>query len=157
MKRVEMFGLLKEIEGILKVSKKVKLNYFLQKNINSITKDKEILDKIIEPSDKFKEYESKRIELCKEYCDKDSDGMPIVKNNKYLGLDDNDEFNEKINSLLNEYKNIIDEYQDKIREYEQMLDDDVDIEFVKFDIDLIPDDLVTGEELTLIFKYLIKE
>jgi hypothetical protein len=56
-----------------------KLNYALLKNINKIEKETEDIKKIVNPSDRYKEFDKKRIDICQLYCEKDEKGENIKK------------------------------------------------------------------------------
>jgi len=48
-----------------------------------------------------KPYDEARVELCKRYCLKDEKGEPIMKDNRFQGLEDNAEFLKEHADLLN--------------------------------------------------------
>ena len=145
MKRKDLFSVYSVIEAMLKESKVVKLNFYLLENKKKI---KDAIDNIvgsINVTDKYKEYDNLRVELCKKYCSKDSNGVPIIKDDNYVGLDDNEEFSEKLKELIKNNKSTVDEYIKSMKEYNALLDEDVDLGLKKINIELIPNDLITGE------------
>jgi hypothetical protein len=47
-----------------------------------------------------KPYEEARLELCKRYCEKDEKGEPVLKDNRFQGLENNSEFLKEHEELL---------------------------------------------------------
>jgi len=150
MKRFESFELVGVIDQILPESKIVKLNMYLYSNKDILESNNETLRNSINVSERFKAYENKRIELCKVYADKDDNNEPILKNGIFVGLKDNEEFEKLSYKMIEEYKTDIDEYQDQMSQYNALMEEEVDIELDKFDVDIIPDGLIDGKQ----FKYI---
>lgn len=78
-----------------------KLNY-------GIIKNKDKLEKIcIDTNIQLNLYDLEREGLCEKHADKDEDGNPIIVENKYKGLDHNEEFRKDFDELktrINTYK-----------------------------------------------------
>jgi len=150
MKRFECFDLLEVINQILPKSKIVKLNMYLYSNKDILESENEKLRNSITVSEKFKEYENKRLVLCREYAEKDDNNEPKIKDGVFVGLNTNDDFIGIFDALVVEYKTHIEEYKDQMGQYNALMDEDIDIELDKFDVDIIPDGLVDGVQ----FKYI---
>jgi hypothetical protein len=105
-----------------------------------IEEDKDIFERILEPSEEYKEYEEKRIELCVLYSEKDEEGNAIIEDNKYKILDI-DKFNNDLNDLTQYYQEYVDSRKEQIEEYNTLMEEDITIEFQKVDIDNLPEDL----------------
>lgn len=147
MKRYEIFNLLDVINTVLPISKKVKLNMYLYSNKKILEKETEKIKHVLNYSEKFKTFEKERLDLCEKYCEKDKKGISIKEENVYKGLENNEEFNHKISELRNIYKEEIEEQQKQLDEFNELLNEDVDIAFDEFSVDLIPDDLINGNQL----------
>ncbi len=143
------------LEDIYKRTKKTRFNYHILKNIEIIEKERNILNKVLE-NEEMKNYEIKRTELCKKYCNKDENDNPIIENKIYTGLDSNEEFKLEFENLNKENEEIIKEYQNQINEYNELLNRECEIKFNKISLDIIPDDVIEPQELRLLFP-LIKE
>jgi len=145
VERIKLFGLLNAIESV-KTIKDVKFAYALVKNKKRIKEEIELLKEATKVSDKLQEYEKKRIMLCKQYCEKDDNKKPIIKNNSYCGLDNNKNFNEEIKKLREEYKEELDNREKQIEDYNKLLEEKVEIDFYKISLKNIPQD-ISAEQL----------
>jgi len=153
--RSELINISNTIFDVLKESKKVKLNYLLNLNKTNIDSDIKMINDAIKTSKKFEEFEQKRIDVCLKYCEKNDNGEPIIINEVYQGLENNKTFNDEFGKIKEKYKTEIDERQKQLDEYNKLLKEDVEFEFNKIDLDLIPDDLMNGHQqaiLTPLFK-----
>ena len=89
--KVKNYEIEQSIEVINKIlgSKLSVVTFFnLKKNIEEINK---ILNS----------FKDSRQKLINEYCDKDEDGKPVIKDNKYIFTDNQEKFNEEFNELMN--------------------------------------------------------
>ena len=119
-------------------------------------KRKDILEKLKEPSEKYKEFQGKYQKAILPYVEKNEGGMPIL----YTGLngsgaistngkgfpkvvEDVEEFTVKKKELDDEYKHVIEEYEKSEVEWLEAMKKKVDpeIEFSKVDIDEFPDNI----------------
>ncbi|MFW6219509.1 MAG: hypothetical protein ACOCZ5_00240 [bacterium] len=157
MKNGDLFELNDVISSILKESRKIKLNFLLLENQNLLNNKIELLSKLFVTPVEIKKFEKERIELCKMYSEKDENGKPKIENDKFVGLLNNIEYKQKYDELENKYRKDIDEYNKQVVEYEKMLDEECDIEFKKIDINFIPDDLLTGQQLKILTPLLKME
>lgn len=109
---------------------------------------------MIKPSDKFMEYEEKRIAVCEEVALKDEEGKSL----KILLEDGREVFNippnktkeleEKLNALLDgdpEYKPAIEEKNKTEEEFKNLLEEEVEMSFVKINIDDLPNEITPNE------------
>jgi hypothetical protein len=156
MKYNKLFEISETIKVVMSTSKKVKLNMYLEENRVKINEKLEIFKTVITPTELFNEYELKRKVICEKYADKNEDGTPKIKDEVYVGLENNKSFDKHIEVLRAENKDIIEERELQIKEYDELLKEDIKFDFIKFDIDLIPDDLITGIQQSIL-KSLFKE
>lgn len=148
MKKRELYDLLAGLESV-KGLKGVKFAYARAKNKKLVLDEIQLFEESIKPSDKFLEYNKKRIELCEKYCQKDKENNPIIKNNKYCGLERNNEFEKEIELLNEESKEVINEKKGLEEEYNKMLMEEIELNFHKILLDDVPID-ITGQQLELI-------
>ncbi|MBU0959785.1 MAG: hypothetical protein KKB31_07600 [Nanoarchaeota archaeon] len=128
IKRVNELQLVKGIENF-------KFSYAVIKNKKKLEQaiDLELMQEALKPSEKYTEYNNKRIKLCEQYCKKDDDNEPIKIRNQYVGLLGNKEFLNAVEELQKEYQQVIDATEQKAKDYGKMIEDT--IEFEPFYID----------------------
>ena len=152
MKNSDVIKLNEVLQKIIKVSKDVKFTYKLIKNKNLIKDIITNLDEVRTVKDeKYEEYDAKRVALCKEYCDKDDNGNPVLFDNVFQGLIGNVVFSEKIKLLNEESAECINNYKKKIKDIEDIFNEDFDnsVEWVEVDINEVPN-VVDGEDLEML-------
>jgi len=105
-------------------------------------------------------YDEERIELCKQYADKDEEGNPKLKEIKnpetgskqeifVFSSENNKELVKKIEELIEEkYKEAFERKEDIEEEFEDLLNEEIDVSMVKLDIDKLPD--LTTEQVKVI-------
>lgn len=145
-KIIELSNNINEYYQELLELKGAKFNYALLENIKllniEITRIQDLLK-----SEKHNEYQNKRIELCEKYSEKDDNNNPIkIKNSDgleefHISDENKKEFENKIQTLQNDYKTVIENYRKQIDIYNEKLNETVDIPFKKIDIDNIPNDI----------------
>ncbi|MBD3260093.1 MAG: hypothetical protein GF334_00145 [Candidatus Altiarchaeales archaeon] len=109
--------------------------YGIAKNSRRIKDEVESIQEAMKP---VSEYEQKRIDLCKKYADKDDEGNPILKDNVYQGLRDNEEFRKEIDALS-------DEYEKSIEGVNTILSEETAIDFYEIPLDDFPEQISVGE------------
>jgi hypothetical protein len=112
MNALEMARLANDIDDLaryefefIKPEYRTKFNYALVKNRKKIVSALQALSEVKENDPKWKEYEKKRVELCKELAQKNPNTKkPIIKNNSYFLGDNTKEFTDKLEILRKEYE-----------------------------------------------------
>jgi hypothetical protein len=141
MKNVDLFRLR---EGLNDVSnlKGVKFAYVVLKNKKLIEEEIETLQKSIEMSSEFQEFERKRISLCEQFSDKNKDGSPIITNNAY-SIPNREEFEAEVAGLKNQYLECVSEREEQLRDYDKLLKEESDLldKLAKVKITYVPDDI----------------
>lgn len=141
MKNVDLFRLR---EGLNSVSnlKGVKFAYVVLKNKKFLEEEIEALQKSIEMSLPFQEFERKRIGLCEQFSDKNSDGSPIIVNNAY-SIPEREAFEKEVAELKNQYLEAVLERENQLREYDKLLKEESDVlsKLAKVKIEHVPDDI----------------
>lgn len=140
VKRVELMQLGNSFNAVSDL-KGVKFAYAILKNKKIIANELEVLQTLAKPNPKFREYETKRVALCEEYCDKDEKGKPKVEKNNYVGLEENEKFKEELNKLQEEYKSVLDNQNKKREEYITLMQEEIEIDLYKVILDNLPEDI----------------
>lgn len=119
----------------------------------------EARSKVVMPEGLLK-YDEERIELCKQYAEKDEEGNPKeqeVKNPDtgqkqsifVFSPENNKELTKAIEKLIeNKYKDAFEEKDAIEEEFEDLLNEEIDVSMVKLDIDKLPD--LTTEQVKVI-------
>jgi len=114
------------------------------------------------PSDKFNEYEAKRMELVTKYAKKNKDGsiMTDKNGNAVLSEANKKKFNEEFNKLAEEYKEVIEKRKQQREEVNKLLEQEIDIselDIKPINIDLFPNSINEMQMEALIMLGIIEE
>lgn len=143
MKRKDIPSVLNTLNEVSEL-KGVKFAFAVLKNRKRIETqiegDKEIFEKILTPPDEFKDFETKRIELCVLHSDKDENGTPIIKDDQYV-IKDLNLFNVELDKISETYKDVIEERKKQVDEYNSLMEEDLELEFKKVSVDDLPDEI----------------
>lgn len=138
MKKIELVNLYKALN---EVKAGGKFAYGVLKNKKQLQSEFDNLAEIENKSvDKIKPFNDEKIELFKKYGKQNDDGSI------YIDKDDKEAINKitpEMNKLNEKYKGILAVYEKEMKELNDILQEDVDVEFVPYKIndELIPDDL----------------
>jgi hypothetical protein len=131
-----------------------KFQYFIAKNLVLIQNDIKILQDLYKTkSDKFIEFDKKRIEIKQKYAEKDNNNKikidqnnePIIDNNKII------EAEKEFEILKQENEEAIKEREQEIEDFNNMLKEEIDnIEFKKIKIEDIHPDVMPSDLAFLI-------
>ena len=136
MTKSELFELYVGLKSITNL-KGVKFNHAIARNINKIEPEIKALQKSLEASDEFNEYEKKRVELAKEHAKK-VDGEPLLENNRYI-MEDKEAFDKAFEEFKLDYTEVIEAREKQAEDYNELLEEDTDIELYKIDLENIPE------------------
>jgi len=128
MKNKELFPLLPALNKCLKYEG-VKFAYVIAKNIQNISAEIKKIQEACNKSEKIKEYEIKRIELCKKYSVKDEAGEYKKENGNFV-IDNRLEFNKELSKL-----------QGLLSENDKFLNEDIKIDLHKIKREDLPEKL----------------
>ena len=156
-----VFNLLANLKG------KLKFHYTLRKNIEMLKEEIMIINnlkqKLSELSPAQQDYEDKRIDICKQYAEKDENNIPKKEqlNNGisvFVFSDKNKEIVDKeIEKLSEEYKELLDKDQQEKEEFLTFLEEQIEVELFKFKLSEMPlDENIEQKYINCIFE-LIEE
>lgn len=112
--------------------------YAISKNKKLIQEELELVEKSLVQSDKYKEYEQKRVELCTKHANKDKDGNPMMLENVF-SIADMEQFSKELKELQSGYTAELEEHLKKVEEYNKLLEMDTEITFFKIKLEILPD------------------
>lgn len=155
LKKSEIVSLHNGLMAVLKLTGVV-FGFAVNKNLAIIKSEIESLQKALTPSDKFMEYDNKRVEIVKKYAKKDEKGQPVLETDaktqkQNFIIDDLKGLEEEVKPLKEEYKETISEYENQIKDYNDLLETTSDIELYKVKLGDLPKD-ITVEQQGAIFK-----
>lgn len=153
MRNHELINLYQSLDK-LKLLEGVEFAYFMAKTKQKVRLEMENIDKAQEPSEDFKRFELKRIEMCKKHAQLDDKNNPIIKDNNFI-LKDKAEFDKEMEALRIEFKEIIESGEKQVNDYNEFLQKENAIDLGKISKSDIPIN-ISGEQMDIIIN-LIKE
>lgn len=146
---VQIWGVL---SGLAQEKTTAKGAYCIAKNkriVETEVKSIEEAQKNQKLPDGIGEFESKRITLCEEFCDKDEEGKNKVNDNSFVITERRFEFNEALSRLRDEYKEALDARVKQEEEFLSFLRETVDINFHVINVSDLPDN-ITAQQLEVL-------
>jgi len=156
LKKLKNSQILDLVEGISRINNmdlgddvSKKFNYALILNDNNNRPIAKAVIEVSNPSETYAEYEKKREELILDYCIIDDDGNPVLTDDKWIKLnpDTRDEFNDKLEILNNEYKDVLAQREKDLQDFNSILNTEVEVDIITVPIDDVPD--IVGKDMTL--------
>jgi hypothetical protein len=117
--------------------------------IESEIKSLEEAQKAVIYPDSLNEFHSKRVELCREFADKDADGNPKMTGQSFVMTTGRSLFEEKLIPLREEYKEPLEAANKIDSEFHAFLQEEIEVEVFKIKIDDVPND-ISGAELEIL-------
>lgn len=148
MKKKEILELYKGLNSLAGL-RGVKFTYAVAKNMRVLQDEISSLEKAVEADEKFKEYDTARVELAKKHAEQDEKGEPKVENNQYV-LADKKAFEEEHAKLRDEYSEAIVARENQLLEYKSLLEEDVEVVLHKINISQVPEDISTEQMYALL-------
>lgn len=154
--REKLFNILTGINECSKYEG-VRFNLAMSRNIEAIQKEGALLKKSVEPSKEYNIYESNRIKLCKDLCEKDDNGKPIMikiketdNNGKLIEVGEKFKFSDenkpvfdtKLKELREEHKDTIDKNDKNLKVLDELMKEEVEIELFMIDEELLPEKIL---------------
>jgi len=149
----ELFTLTNVFDQIKNVASNPKFAYAIAKNRKLVQSEVDAIKEAIAPAPEIKEYDQKRIAMCRDYCQMDADGQPVIaEQNFVIDPEKQEDFNKAIEALREEYSESLEAHKDKLGLADQLLQEEVEIDFHKVLIDNFPDGLTQQQyELLMVF------
>jgi len=121
----------------------VKFAYARSKNIKAVSGEVESCQEALKPSKRFSEYDDKRVDVCKKYCDKDGNGNPIIRDGSYIGIEPNEnaDFDKEHGKLQEEYSETIEERKKVVDEYNELLEEEAKVELYMLKLENVPEQI----------------
>lgn len=141
MKRRTILKLWQALGNLEGLKHDVRFSYFIAKNKVSIKSEIEALDEAQKPTETYLKYETERVELAKEFSDKDENGDPKVKNGQFIILGARDKFEDYIQKLKEAFKATISEREKQLKDYESLLDEDIETILTKIRFTQLPNQI----------------
>lgn len=146
---IELFNKLVDMQNI----KGTKFSFFINTNLSVLQNLMHEFELKLTPSEEYKKWESVRTSLCETFANKDKDGKPIIKNQKYI-IGNELIFNKELEKLKFGYTTAIKEHEDKLKKFRETLTTAKEnVELNTINRDDLPNDL-TANQLH-IFDFLI--
>lgn len=159
VKRSDLINAWGVLESLKNQKMGIQTTYKIVKNRKLIEPEIEAIQEAIKPSEKFIEFEKKRVELCEKFCKKDSGGKAIVENNSYAFEDSElPKFQVELKNLQSEYQEEFDKRKMVEKDIENLTNEEIEVDVTKIAINDIPDDFLTISQFeTLLTAKLIEE
>ena len=125
------------------VNKNTRYNYSVAKNLALVEEEAKLIEKALRPSAEFLEWDNKRLELCKQWSDRDQHNQPVKDNGRYVIGVHKPEFDLDIEELNAKYKKVIDAQNVKNTQDSEFLKEEVEIpgDFVPLRYEDIPEEV----------------
>ncbi len=157
IKKKDLLRLHNVITSIEGTQHSVKFSYFIAKNKVAMSDEITALEEVSKVNEEFQEYENKRIRFAQQYSDKNADGSAKIQNNGYIMTTNANLFQEAVDQLGEEYKDVISKREKQLKEFEEILKQTVEFEGMKIDFKDLPENIETILMECLIIADLIIE
>jgi hypothetical protein len=140
-KVIEIFNLLDRLD---KSENSIEMKYFIKKNKKNLDNENEILKLLFESnSNRFKEYEEKRIKKIQECAKKENGKISLAKDGKSVEIEEDklNEFNFYIKKLNIEYEDALKEREKELNNLNKFLSQEIEIDILKISNEDIPNNL----------------
>ena len=145
MKKSEVLILYKTLNKLGSLTG-VKFTYAVAKNLNILKNEIESLDKSMEPSEKFQEFDKERIKIVELHAEKDDNGkakMEMADNGakQYVIDPENKMFKKAFDALKVKHKEAVSAREKQIEEYTKLLATDSDVVLFKVKLEDVPKEI----------------
>lgn len=156
-KRTELFKFLSNLDTLNSL-KGVKFAYSISLIKSQIKKEVKIYKELSEPSEEIVKFNAERVELVKEYSEKDEAGNPkISEDGREYVIDETkkEEFQAQFNELKEKYSIAVKEQEDKNKELIDFLNEEITIEVRPISLDILPEE-ISVEQLEILEEVIEK-
>jgi len=143
----QMLGYLGELTG-------ARFTYTISKNKEILKKVVEEIQKKAEMHENYREYEKERVELNEKYTKRDKDGNPEIKDKNYV-IKDKVKFEEEVEKLKEKHKDAIEEREQQRKEVEELANKEITLDLKTIPLSIVPDK-VTVDQMDVL-SILIKD
>ncbi len=133
----QMLGYLGELTG-------AKFTYTISKNKEILKKVVEEIQKKAEMHENYREYEKERVELNEKYAKRDKDGNPEVKDKNYV-IKDKAKFEEEVEKLKKKHKDAIEQREQQREDIDKLADEEITLELKTLPIGIIPNEITVDQ------------
>lgn len=149
MKKQDLFTLRQGLNNVASYPG-AKFAYCIAKNIAKVTEECKLIESIMKPSDKYSEYDQKRVELAKEFCDKNEDGSPKTEGNAFvISAENRVNFEVEHTKLRAEYVEEISEFTKQQEDFNILLQEESDLVLFKISDALLPEDITASQVVAI--------
>ena len=143
----QMLGYLGELTG-------ARFTYTISKNKEILKKVVEEIQKKAEMHENYREYEKERVDLNEKYAKRDKDGNPEVKDKNYV-IKDKVKFEEEVEKLKEKHKDAIAEREQQRKDVEELANKEITLDLKTIPLSIVPDK-VTVDQMDVL-SILIKD
>ena len=139
------------LDSVKNIKCEIRTAYNITKNKKVLFSEIEAIQEASKPTGIIAEYERERLDLCRKYCEKDSNNRPVVNNNSFVFSDENRvHLDEDMKPILEKFPNI----QESLFAHDEMvqtfMNDEVELDLILFKLDSLPNDSFTVEQIELL-------
>ena len=143
----QMLGYLGELTG-------ARFTYTISKNKEILKKVVEEIQKKAEMHENYREYEKERVDLNEKYAKRDKDGNPEIKDKNYV-IKDKVKFEEEVEKLKEKHKDAIAEREQQRKDVEELANKEITLDLKTIPLSIVPDK-VTVDQMDVL-SILIKD
>jgi hypothetical protein len=137
-------------QNFFKDLKGAKFNYAMVRNKSILKSELALVESAFKASEKYFQYDSKRVDLLKKYAEKDEKGNPVIESNNFKLLPEEEKkFLDELNVVKEEFADALKEREKQSQEFNKLLDEPISFELHMISLDIIPDE-VTKEQMEIL-------
>jgi seryl-tRNA synthetase len=144
----DIFSLSQALESVGNLTG-VHFSYCVARNKNRVRMEIDAMKETIKRSEKYEEYDRKRIEIAKKFSKKDETGKEVIENNSFV-LEDEKSFEKEFKALKEEYKDTVAEQEKKEKDFNDFLKEESKLELYKIPFEDVPMN-ITSSQMSGIF------
>jgi hypothetical protein len=155
-KVLALYGLINHLSSL---NHSVKFHYLMLKNKTLLQGEVDSLQKAQTPSEEYLKIDKERVALCERFATKDEAGkcltQPDSKGNEIYVMTSESKklFEDEIAKFKEDHKDIIGSFEQQKKDFQELLKEEVEIDFHKIPVDLLPEKMV-GREVELLFDFI---
>ena len=144
VKRRDLITIWAVLDSLKGTKTNIRTTYTIARNRNLIQSEIEAIQEATKLSGSLLEYETKRIDLCQKWCEKDGSGQSIIDSGNFVfTIDNRKKFEGELIELQNLVPEMVELKKTQDQQIEALLEGEVSIDLVQFDLSALPDDLMS--------------